>query len=91
MGIRHACAEAEQPPVSPRLQRFLGLEKGSVTPLGVLNDRDHVVEVFLDSDLDTALPVGVHPLRNTATVFLPFSDLARLVRENGNALHILAL
>ena len=31
-----------------RLEKYLGLKKGSVTPLGVLNDEDRAVEVFFD-------------------------------------------
>ena len=33
--------------------------------------------------------IGVHPLQNTATVFLKMEDLARLVRAHGNPLTFL--
>ena len=59
-----------------RLKRFLGLEKGAVTPLGILNDEARAVEVLFDRDLAGLPSLGVHPNRNTATVFLAFSDLA---------------
>jgi len=74
-----------------RLARLLGLGKGSVTPLGILNDREAAVEVLFDEDLQRQGRVGVHPCLNTATVFLEFSDLARLVRDNGNRVKILKL
>ena len=68
-----------------RLKRLLGLEKGAVTPLGILNDEARAVEVLFDSDLAGLPALGVHPNRNTATVFLPLADLESLIRSHGNA------
>lgn len=67
-----------------RLGQYLGLEKGSVTPLGVLNDEERVVEVFFDMELNSMPLMGVHPNQNTATVFLKPEDLAGLIRDHGN-------
>ena len=53
-----------------RLEKYLGLTKGSVTPLGVLNDEDRAVELIFDEELKTMPLLGVHPNHNTATVFL---------------------
>ena len=66
-----------------RLHRLLGVQKGSVTPLGVLHDAGHETEIFFDRELANKT-VGVHPLENTATVFLAFEDLFSIVRANGN-------
>lgn len=74
-----------------RLMRYLGLTKGAVTPLGILNDHDHAVEVVLDRDLEKHPRLGVHPCVNTATVWLAFSDLRRLIEENGNRICLLDL
>ena len=66
------------------LERFLGLIPGAVTPLGVLNDADSVVRIFLDRDfLQGDGRIGVHPNDNTATVLLKTEDLIRLLREAG--------
>lgn len=67
-----------------RLSRHLGLEKGAVTPFGVLNDEARAVEVFFDPDLQAAPKVGVHPNVNTATLLLRFEDVVRVVTEHGN-------
>ena len=67
------------------LNRLLGLEKGAVTPLGILNDEARAVEVLFDRDLAGLPALGVHPNRNTATVFLPLADLESLIRSHGNA------
>ena len=74
-----------------RLKRFLGLEKGAVTPLGILNDEARAVEVLFDRDLAGLPSLGVHPNRNTATVFLAFSDLESLIRSHGNSVSFVAI
>lgn len=71
-----------------RLEKYLGLHKGEVTPLGIINDESHAVEVVLDKALWSHESVGVHPNDNTATVWISPADLERLVRENGNELRI---
>ena len=78
LGSRMSFASAE------RLRKHLGLTPGAVTPLGVLNDKNAEVEVVIDQDLAGEMPLGVHPCENTATVFLSFADLRRLIEEHGN-------
>ena len=34
-----------------RLEKYLGLKQGSVSPFGLMNDTDHAVEFFIDKDL----------------------------------------
>lgn len=65
------------------LGSILGLTKGEVTPLGVLNDQEHRVTVLLDTAFQGKL-IGVHPNTNTATVWLQAGDLFRLVEQHGN-------
>ena len=67
-----------------RLMEKLGLEPGSVTPLGILNDGDRTVEVLFDEDIQALPLVGVHPNENTATVFLAPADLVSLLQAHGN-------
>jgi len=43
------------------LFKYMGLNKGSVTPFGVLNDIDCTVEVVLDKDIFAFKRIGVHP------------------------------
>ncbi|MDO5111807.1 MAG: prolyl-tRNA synthetase associated domain-containing protein [Clostridia bacterium] len=67
-----------------RLQKYLGVAQGSVSPLGVLNDAEHAVTVVFDRDLLHAKRVGVHPNDNTATVWLSFQDLKKAIESIGN-------
>lgn len=66
------------------LHELLKLDKGAVTPLGILNDKACKVEVVLDSELQTFDKVGIHPNDNTATVWLSPSGLEQLVLNHGN-------
>jgi len=50
-----------------RLDKYLKLEKGEVTPLGIINETDCDVEVVYDNDLKGKTKLGVHPKDNTAT------------------------
>lgn len=66
------------------LSSYLGLSKGSVTPLGILNDASRQVEVMVDASLLSHGDIGVHPNDNTATVFISLRDLERLISDHGN-------
>ena len=65
------------------LGRLLGLEKGAVTPLGALNDEEHRVVIRIDSEF-CGQTIGVHPLQNTATVWLAADDLITLLKKYGS-------
>lgn len=62
----------------------LGLSKGAVSPLGILNDDSRKVEVLLDKSLLSYKKIGVHPNENTATVFLYLKDLERVISDHGS-------
>ena len=74
-----------------RLTRFLKLEKGAVTPLGVLNDEGRAVEVLFEAGVAEKPVLGVHPGDNRATVFLAFADLEALIRAHGNPVSFVRL
>lgn len=65
------------------LLELLNLKPGSVTPLGLLNDKEHKVEFFIDNELlEEPGIIGVHPNENTATVWLKTRDLITILKEN---------
>lgn len=69
---------------SEDLEKYLKLKKGSVTPLGVLNDVERKVKIIIDEDILKEEIVGVHPNDNDATVFMKTKDLIRIIELNGN-------
>lgn len=62
-----------------RLEKYLSLKQGAVTPFGLMNDPEHHVEFFIDNDLSREKKLGIHPLENTATVFLSYKDLDKFL------------
>lgn len=67
-----------------RLMKYLGLQKGAVTPLGVINDEDSCVKVVIDNDLKNEKIIGVHPNVNTATIWIAYEDLEIFIKESNN-------
>ena len=67
-----------------KLWELLRLKKGHVTPMAVLNNEAKNVIVVFDKEL-LGEKIGVHPLENTATLFLAFEDVKRLIEAHGNS------
>jgi Ala-tRNA(Pro) deacylase len=67
-----------------RLMTYLGVAPGSVSPAGLINDREHHVRVFLDRDLKSAVRISFHPNVNTATLTVSFADFQRLLAHCEN-------
>lgn len=67
-----------------RLSKYLDVKKGSVSLLGIINDTEDAVEVYLDEDLKTLPCLGFHPNDNTATVLLSFDDMIKYVESTSH-------
>lgn len=65
------------------LLAIMKLTPGSVTPLGILNDTEHKVHFYLDTEF-AGNKIGVHPNDNTATIWMQADDLIVLIQEHGN-------
>ena len=72
------------------LDAKLGLYPGAVTPLGVLNNDDKSVIVYIDKDFEHKI-MGIHPCDNTATVYVNCRDVVKLIKDHGNELHFTKL
>ena len=71
------------------LMSIMSLIAGSVTPLGLLNDKKSKVIFYLDKDfLNNKKIIGVHPNENTATLWLKVNDLIDIIKEHGNQVNI---
>ena len=68
-----------------RMMTYLGVRPGSVSPFGLINDREHHVRVFVDRDLQSAARLSFHPNVNTVTVSIGAADFARYLAACGNA------
>ncbi len=73
------------------LNNILGLCAGAVTPLGVLNDMERKVQVFIDNYFFNTKErlIGIHPNENTATIWLNIDDLVKIIKSHGNKIFII--
>ena len=74
-----------------RLDTYLKLPQGSVSPLGILNDESNSVIFAADAALASLPAIGVHPNDNTATVWMRTDDLLRILREHGTSVELTQL
>lgn len=72
--LKHICEVLDQKKMSfasaERLKQKLGLDPGSVSPFGLLNNTEHDVAALVDKEVYDAETVSFHPNRNTATLEL---------------------
>lgn len=61
-----------------RLEKYLGVQPGSVTILGLINDFSQAVTVILDAQLNNK-SLQCHPLINTATLVIPFEGIKKFI------------
>jgi Ala-tRNA(Pro) deacylase len=74
-----------------RLQKFLGVDSGSVTIFALVNDRDHKVEVIIDESLWEQKAFQFHPLVNTSTLVVSNDHLKRFLTLTGHDVKILVV
>jgi Ala-tRNA(Pro) deacylase len=74
-----------------RLMTHLGLTPGSVSPFGLIHDRDRAVRVVLDRDLRSAARLSFHPNINTVTYVVSKADFDRFLEACGNAVQHVAV
>lgn len=74
-----------------RLEKYLGLKPGSVTPFGVVNDQDNHVTLLLDEAIKEAEMVSFHPNVNTATLSLSYTDFEKFLNWSGNTYQFVKL
>ena len=67
-----------------RMDKYLGVKPGSVTPFGLINDQEHHVTVFLDQTLQQAEKLSFHPCINTASLIIKREDLIKFLDYCGN-------
>ena len=73
------------------LKEVLGVEPGSVTPFGLINDTQKRVNVVLDASMMAHEYVNYHPLENTATTTIRSADLLTFIRSLGHEPQIVAV
>lgn len=57
------------------MEAFLDITPGSLSVLGLMNDKDNRVQLLIDKDVLQGEYIGVHPCVNTASLKLKTADL----------------
>ncbi|MGE5318130.1 MAG: prolyl-tRNA synthetase associated domain-containing protein, partial [Chloroflexota bacterium] len=68
-----------------RMDKYLGLKPGSVSPFGLINDNQHQVHLFLDHDLNQLPNISFHPNDNRASLVIAYSDFIKFINIMGNS------
>lgn len=58
-----------------KMTEFLDLHPGSVSVLGLMNDREHRVQLVIDEDVLREEYFGCHPCENTSSIRFKTADL----------------
>ena len=61
------------------MESFLDITPGSLSVLGLMNDKENRVQLLIDKDVLTGEYIGVHPCVNTASLKLRTSDLVEKI------------
>ncbi len=67
-----------------RMHKYLGVQPGSVTPFGIINDENHHVKLFLDKNLLKEERFTFHPCINTASLVIKQNDFIQFLESCGN-------
>ena len=74
-----------------RMERYLGLRPGSVSPFGLINDEQNHVHLFLDANLQKESSLSFHPNDNTGTVVISQEMFQRYLEAVGNSYEYIEL
>lgn len=74
-----------------RLKKYLGLEPGSVSPFGLINDKEKHVHLFIDEKLNESERLAFHPNVNTASLVVSKKDLLKFLAHTGNTYEFIKL
>ncbi|TAL60817.1 MAG: prolyl-tRNA synthetase associated domain-containing protein [Bacteroidetes bacterium] len=74
-----------------RLKKYLGVEPGSVSPFGLINDKNNHVRLFIDEKLNEFDCLTFHPNTNTASLVISKSDFLKFLKHVGNTYEFIRL
>ena len=63
-----------------RMDRYLGLDAGSVSAFGIINDQEKHVHLFIDDRLEKAKRISFHPNENNSTVVITGQSFIKFLK-----------
>ena len=55
--------------------KYLDIEPGAVSIMGLMNDKDHAVQLLIDEDVLNGSQIGCHPCVNTSSLKMDTKDV----------------
>ena len=90
--LEHILRQGKLSFASPeRMDKWLGLRPGSVSPFGLINDTENHVHLFLDETLQHQPSLSFHPNDNRFTVVIEREEFERYLAEVGNTYEYIKL
>ena len=75
-----------------RLEKYLGLKQGSVTPFGLMNDTEHRVRLLIEREVYEAEYLSCHPCICTSSLKLKTAEvLEKLLPHTGHTVTVVDL
>ena len=74
-----------------RMDKYLGLNAGSVSIFGLINDLENHTHVFIDENLQHAEKISFHPNDNRATVVISGASFLKYLGWCGNSYEFIKL
>jgi Ala-tRNA(Pro) deacylase len=74
-----------------RLKKYLGVEPGSVSPFGLINDTNHHVHLFIDEKLNESGRLAFHPNINTSSLVISKAAFLKFLTQSGNSWEFIRL
>jgi Ala-tRNA(Pro) deacylase len=74
-----------------RLAKYLGVEPGSVTVLGLFVDSEHAVELYVDAEVWQTPRWRCHPMVNSATLVLTRDAIEAFLARTGHRPTVVSL
>ena len=74
------------------MEEFLDITPGSLSVLGLMNDKDHRVTLLIDEEVLAGEYIGVHPCVNTSSLKLRTADLVeKIIPAMGHPMTVVTL
>jgi Ala-tRNA(Pro) deacylase len=74
-----------------RLKKYLGVEPGSVSPFGLINDKEKHIHLFIDEALENYTHLIFHPNINTSSLVISKDDFILFLQTSGNSYQFIKL
>lgn len=74
------------------MEKYLNITPGSVSVMGLMNDVEHAVELYIDRDVLEQEELGCHPCINTSSMKLKTKDvIEKFLPYTGHTYHVVEL